>query len=286
MRDNSSVDATVLLPTTGERGGLIKYALKSVLDQVGAQIEVFVVGDGAGESTRSVVWDLMERDRRIRFFDFPKGERRGEIYRHDLLTSEARGRVITYICDRDLWCHDHARSLCDVLEEVDFAQTVSFRVEKDQTLRIGPPLLDPGKKNHRSALLQPGIPARSGIPAFMPLSSIGHTLDAYRDLEEGWATTPPDELTDVYMWRKFLRRPDYNAQLVARPTVLWFLTGVWKTPDNREPGLAHWSARISETDWCSERWKIAFRSSLHSRTNEAFAKLQQKVSLSTPHPNK
>jgi hypothetical protein len=39
---------------------------------------------------------------------------------------------------------------------------------------------------------------------FLPLSSVGHSLAAYRALLFGWRTTPRGIWTDLYMWQQFL----------------------------------------------------------------------------------
>ena len=260
------VDATVLLPTTGERGPLIRHALDSVLTQVGVQIEVFVIGDGAGESTREVVAELAARDSRLRFFDRPKGERRGETYRHELLTRHARGRIVCYLCDRDLWCRDHVATLADALRENDFALVLTLVARPEGRLVAGPPQLDLCTAAHRRALLE------GGWYAALPLSAAGHTLAAYRRLPSGWATTPEHKLTDMYMWRKFLRERKCRPTVVPVPTVLWFPQRLWKQrAADRESAMAGWLRRMSRSDWERERWEVAVRTLMERRSQYFYA---------------
>jgi glycosyltransferase involved in cell wall biosynthesis len=258
---NDSVTTTVLLPTTGEKGPVIQYSLASVLAQSVASIEVFVIGDGAGDSTRQVVHEFMQRDPRVQFFDYPKGQRRGETYRHDLLMNRARGRIVCYLCDRDLWCHDHVASLLATLESAEFATALAIGVKgagirqgrvkvKGQDLRL--PL-------YRNAYVAGQLSA--GM-----LSGIAHTLTMYRRLPRGWETTPEGFATDQYMWRKFLAHPDCRIEYSPRPTVLTFAERCW-TEDvlRRQAALRTWWERLQQADWPRQRdAHFACRSPLRS----------------------
>jgi len=112
------VDATILVPTH-RHVPLLPHALASALDQEGATVELFVVGDGVEDATREVV-GRHANDPRVRFFDFPKGPRNGEAYRHEVL-QEAGGRIVCYLSDDDLLLRDHAAEMCRLLGEADFA---------------------------------------------------------------------------------------------------------------------------------------------------------------------
>jgi hypothetical protein len=79
-------------------------------------IEILIVGDGVDESVRSTVERLQAADSRIRFFDFPKGPRNGEIHRDGVLR-QARGRIVCYQADDDLWLPGHLQDMEAALEE-------------------------------------------------------------------------------------------------------------------------------------------------------------------------
>src|SRR3990170_4712932 len=96
-------DATILIPTF-RHAALVPYSLRSALTQEGAVVEVFVVGDGVEEDTRVALAPFLS-DPRVRFFDFPKGERNGELSRHEAL-HEASGRIVCYLSDDDLLLRD------------------------------------------------------------------------------------------------------------------------------------------------------------------------------------
>ena len=70
--------ATVLVPTH-DHGPTLLYSVRSALAQTVPDIEVFIVGDGVPDVTREVVARLMDEDKRIRFFDNPKGPRHGVV---------------------------------------------------------------------------------------------------------------------------------------------------------------------------------------------------------------
>ena len=69
--------------------------MASVQAQGIEDIEILIIGDGVDDSVRSAVERLQAADARIRFFDFPKGPRNGEIHRDGVLR-QARGRIVCY----------------------------------------------------------------------------------------------------------------------------------------------------------------------------------------------
>jgi hypothetical protein len=227
--------ATVLIPTF-DHGPTIRYALETALAQTMQDFEILVVGDGAPPITREIVRDLVERDGRIRWFDNPKGPRHGEIHRHAAL-AEARGRVVAYLSDDDLWFPDHLETMCGLLETAELATAASVKVAVAGTLGIQAP--DMSSPTHRKELLQ----RRRGIP----LSNGGHTLAAYRRLPYGWRTTPDRFASDRYFWRQFLDGT-FRSNAAAHVTVLHFGAGhrTSMTPDDRAAELAEWSTRIAD----------------------------------------
>src|SRR5205085_4915460 len=93
---------TVLVPTHNH-GYLIDFALRSVLNQTLQDFELLVVGDGMSDEGRERVRGFMAKDPRVRLFDFPKGPRRGEMHRHRVLTEAARGQIVCYLSDDDMF---------------------------------------------------------------------------------------------------------------------------------------------------------------------------------------
>lgn len=202
--------ATVLIPTH-DHGRTLEYALRSALGQTVADVEVFVVGDGVPDVTRQVVAAFTAKDPRVRFWDNPKGPRHGEIHRHKAL-AEARGDIVCYLSDDDLWAPDHVATVLALLGGADFAHALPVCVFDDGAL--GAWAVDLALPYYRDLLL-------SGENR-VPLSFSAHTLKIYRSLPEGWRTTPPGIATDLYMYQQIFALPHCRARSGTRPTVLNF----------------------------------------------------------------
>jgi glycosyltransferase involved in cell wall biosynthesis len=236
------VAATVLIPTSGDRAELVRLSLRCILNQTIQNVEVFIIGDGVEGQSRETLQDFAENDQRVRFFDRPKFISRGEPYRHEAL-QEAKGRIVTYSCDRDLWLPHHLETLDEALKEVDFANTLEFMIKTDGTV-MTPRQLDLTNPRHRGAM-KPRM--RNFNPMVAPgLSCVGHTLESYHRLPEGWTQTPVRHISDCYMWRKFATNSDIKAKTIARPTLLYFsrerFPG-WPL-DKRLAELKPWTERV------------------------------------------
>lgn len=235
--------ATVILPTTGDRGPVLRHSVASVLAQTIGDLELFVIGDGVTPETRDVVAELVAQDQRVRFIDRPKHERRGEPYRHEVLSEQASGSVVAYICDRDLWLPTHLEELTRCLEAADFAHTLRFWIDDEDQYRFTARTDLTGADRDRS-VREPPV----GRPGMVPLSFAGHTLDAYLRLPHGWRVTPEGVPTDRHMWNQFLDEPWVRVAHTATPTVLAFKRG-------NHPGLStagrlavleRWSPRLAD----------------------------------------
>ncbi len=233
------MEATVLIPTTGDRWETLQHALASLREQTVADHEVFVLGDGVEGAAQEALRALEEQDPRLRFFDHPKHERRGEPNRHRAL-AEARGRIVAYLCDRDLMLPWHLEALGDLLREADFAHTLIFRIHPGGELRLQGSL-DLGRRRDRDALAA-GFQLWTGIP----LSFAGHTLAFYRRLPYGWRTSPAGHYTDYYMWQQLAAQPDCRGRSGLRPSILYFPRApreAWSTARKGEE-LADWRRRL------------------------------------------
>ncbi|WP_269932735.1 glycosyltransferase family 2 protein [Aminobacter sp. HY435] len=188
--------ATVLMPTHNH-AHLIGYSIRSIQEQTFSDFELFVVGDGASAETRDVVEDLARNDPRIRYFDFPKGQRHGEAHRHVVL-QQARGEIVAYCGDDDLWLRGHLASLAKLLKRYDFGHMVQINVHgRNEFVVYGGSFAEPDCWQK----------VRDGQKTFFGLTVGGHRMSAYRALPVGWSPAPADVFTDQFMWRKFMRQP-------------------------------------------------------------------------------
>ena len=237
---SGELTATILVPTTGDRGPLLPHSVGSALRQTVEDIEVLVVGDGVDDTTRGIAEDLVAGDDRVRFFDFPKGQRRGEPNRDEVLRRHARGRIVCYLTDRDLYLPTHVEVLAGLLADADLAHTLRVSIEDDGELR---------HRRWPDLRLPEQLARHDEYPWLLPLSFVGHTMAAYERLPEGWAVTPDGWPTDRWMFRKFLAQPWCRVASSPEPTVIYLKRGDhgssgWTTAQRREL-LAAWDERAT-----------------------------------------
>jgi GalNAc5-diNAcBac-PP-undecaprenol beta-1,3-glucosyltransferase len=228
--------ATVLVPTH-DHGLTLLRSVPSALAQTVADLEVFVIGDGVPDVTREVMAELTASDERVRFFDNPKGPRHGEIHRHEAL-KEARGEIVCFLSDDDLWLPGHVEHLQGLLADADFAHARPLWIDAEGRPR--PWLVDLERPFYRELLL--------GGENRIPHACAGHTLELYRRLPAGWRTTPDGMPTDLYMWQQILSVPNCRAVSGSRPTSLHFpspLRTGW-TLDERLTEIDTWARRLAD----------------------------------------
>jgi len=231
--------ATVVIPTHNH-GPTLTYALQSARAQTIEDLEILVIGDGVPEVTREIMANATADDARVRFFDHPKGPHLGEAYRHEAL-QQARGQIVCYLSDDDLWMPDHAEAMEAMLSEADFAHALPLRVEIDG--RLSGFNIDLGLSWFRTEILE----GKNRIP----LSCGAHRLDSYRRLPRGWETTTL--FTDLYLWQCFLSLPQSRVVSGFQPTVLHFpssLRSDW-TMQQRIDELGRWQGHLLDPAWQS-----------------------------------
>ncbi|MCA3573497.1 MAG: glycosyltransferase family 2 protein [Aestuariivirga sp.] len=250
--------ATVIIPTTGDRGPLLRYSVGSIRNQTEQDFEVHIVGDGVSDATRQAISRLQKEDPRIFFHDFPKHERRGEPYRHQVI-QKTRGKNIFYLCDRDLMLPHHIEFISQLLEAFDFVSTTFIDVKRDRSLDI----------NQWVGYFGPGSQVELLKRRVGSLSCIGHSRAMYDRLKFGWRTTPVGMPTDLYMWDQFMVHPACKPFSAARPTILYFQRGAYPGPpvEERAEELAFWSNVISSPQGVDQIFWAAFAGLLLDRIN-------------------
>jgi glycosyltransferase involved in cell wall biosynthesis len=237
---------TIILPTTHDRGLLLPYCVGSVLNQTVTDFELFIIGDGVTEDTRRVIHGLVNQDARVRFFDYPKHLRRGEPYRHEVLTQHAQGKYVAYLLDRDLWLPHHLETLTVCFEKGNFVATNYYIPFRDGSVGLG--------YSHPSQHLV--------------FSTVAHTMNFYQNLPFGWRTTPPEIFTDDYMWDQCMAQTAYVPYFGIVPTVLYFKRGATYPgipTKARVAELSDWAQRIKDREQPSFLYEQALRSVLEER---------------------
>jgi Glycosyl transferase family 2 len=239
---------SVLIPTHGRRAATLPFAVASVQAQGIDDIEILIVGDGVDDSVRATVERLQAADSRIRFFDFPKAPRNGESHRDGVLR-QARGRIVCYQADDDLWLPGHLQDMQTALEDADFAGAMHVNVELDG--RIRGYFFDIERPEFRDLWVSwQAHPYGPWASNGFGLAFGAHRLDAYLRLPEGWTTTPDGLATDQFMWTKFAREPWCRIRALQWPVSLHFPAPDRRnwTDQQRADELARWTQIIARPD--------------------------------------
>lgn len=220
--------ATILVPTH-EHDGTLEISVASALAQTERDLQVLIVGDGPTDEVRDAGERLASLDPRVSFLPFPKGDRHGEANRHEALKG-ATGRVICYLSDDDLWLPDHLETMLTILSGDFLAHTYPTYISTD------------GLSHPMKGSVQDMIEGRNHVP----LSAMGHTMEAYRALPVGWSPAPSDIYTDLHMWKKFLSA-GFRIEASPVPTVVHFPSPhrVGWSQGMRRDEIGRWESLIS-----------------------------------------
>ena len=204
------VKATVIIPTHNH-GQTIKYSLESALKQSFRELEVFIIGDGVSRKTAAFINQLARKDKRVTFFNFPKGPGHGETYRHQVI-KKATGKIICYLSDDDLWFKNHVQLMFNLLNKANLGHTLPTRVNPNGEIITV-------EVNLRNKVYQNYLKNKRN---YFPLSSVGHTTELYLTLPFGWRTAPLNTFSDVHMWRQFFDHPKCKPANLNQTTTLHF----------------------------------------------------------------
>jgi hypothetical protein len=223
------------------------------LEQSVRSLELVIIGDGATPDVRTAVAPLLD-DPRVRFIDSPKSPSRAEPVRHEVL-SQATSRYVCYLGDDDLMLPDHLAATLHRLEKVDFTHPLPVYIDRDGTLQ--PHLTDLAEPRCR---LWHQHPQRNAVS----LSGVGHRMDAYLRLRDGWREAPTGRWSDHYMWQQWFACPEFRYSTGDRLTVLKFEAAVRTdvTASQRRAEILAWLERSRHpdfADWLADRAADAIR---------------------------
>lgn len=235
MQQNKNIVFTILLPVHRDIN-LLPFSVESVLSQTVKAFELFIICDGVPVEISECANNFAKQDSRVRVFNFPKGKRFGEAYRHHALM-QANGQFVAGIGDDDLWFPNHLEEMEKLLCDVDFGNLFQTEIKSDGKFSGVPADLGDAKfinkmLNHKFNFFGP--------------SACGYRLSAYRKLREGWSPAPKDIWVDLYMWRKFLSTKGLKFGSRFAITSLHFSSELRKTisAKDREKELRNWALKI------------------------------------------
>jgi glycosyltransferase involved in cell wall biosynthesis len=200
----------VLLPTHASPATL-PVAIRSVLQQQERDFELLVVGDGASQDTAAIVHSF--DDPRVRWFDLPKAPGSGYANRNRALR-EARGGIVTYAQDDDIWLPDHLSHFGRILQRaprVTWVHSITLWVANDGI--VIPCFVNLKVPRHRHEFLH----VRNSIPS----TAVGHRRECFDRL--GYWRETDERAADWDMWKRIIVADGAGRIACLRlPTVLHF----------------------------------------------------------------
>jgi glycosyltransferase involved in cell wall biosynthesis len=236
----------------------LPLALSSVLNQTITDFTICIIADGAPQELLTVIKKWQKKDKRIKSFIFPKGERNGEQYRHDIVRA-ANTPYVAYMSDDDLWLPTHLEQLLPLLQKGNFVHSLPTYISPQGKLEffIG----DLKSTQYRHWLL-------TEKRNFIPLHCAAHTLKLYTSLPIGWHTTPAGIHTDLYMWQQFLNHPSCKPVSGTVPTTIHLPSSLRRqaTQEERLRELNHWATKLKDPHFPAQYQELIFQSQYQQMT--------------------
>jgi glycosyltransferase involved in cell wall biosynthesis len=230
LNDRVRKSISIVIPTHNRRAHVL-LAIESALRQTREALEVIVVADGCTDRTVEAISAL--DDERIVLLDLPKAPGFGWENRN-LALRRARGEVIAYLSDDDLWLPDHLQRIGELFdaEVADLVQANACVVHPDGALELSG--LDWRVPAYRRRFL-------ANEENRTPSSAVSHVRGA-AETAGGWRTVAIDG--DVDLWRRIVRSGASTAAMME-PTVLFF--GARRgTPEERERQASDYMAKLRD----------------------------------------
>jgi hypothetical protein len=207
------VSFTVILPTHNRHESLLR-ALESVRRQTRPPVEVVVIADGCTDGSVDAV--RRQADDLVAVLDLPKGPGKGWAHRNEPV-ARARGDVVAYLSDDDLWLPDHLQRVGAVWDALapDLVQASSCMVRADGELELF--AVDWSEPRARARLVD-------GFDSRTPMSAVSHRPGLCAEAG-GWSDhppAPPDGLPkgDLDLWRR-IAAMNPHTEIVREPTVVF-----------------------------------------------------------------
>lgn len=202
---------SILLPVH-RSSDLLPFAIESVQAQDLKDFVLYVICDGAPQETAERAHEYARIDSRIKVLMYPKGERHGEAYRHEVL-KKADSTYVCQIADDDIWFPNHLTEMESMLENVDFGHVLQVYIVPPASIGV--------RASNLADETQRRQMCETKFNTFGP-TECGYRMSAYRSLTEGWSPAPHDVWTDLHMWRKFFAMPGLTFETRYTVTSLHF----------------------------------------------------------------
>jgi hypothetical protein len=232
---------SILLPTH-DRADVIGHAIASALYQSDPDFELLVVCDGCTSDTVRAVQAFS--DPRIRLFELPKAPGFGWANRNEVLR-QARGELVAFLGDDDLWFPDHLESFARSFEDerIEWAYSRPLFMADDGV--AVPTAVDLRRPQELEWFLTVGnsVPAACVVHRRSLLERYGYWPAELWQGEQASAI-------DWELWRRMVG-PSNGANLdyVSVPTCFHFRAG-WRNPsDWTIAGLTPWTKQAREGWW-------------------------------------
>ena len=226
------VEFTVAVPTHDRRDTVV-LAVRSCLAQTRPPVQVVVLADGCTDGTADALREL--GDERVEVLELEKGP--GYAYAHrNLALDRARGDVIAYLGDDDMYLPDHFERIGELwdagIADVVIAGACLIH-ERDQLQ----PMTDEWTVPAMQARLLDGVNR-------VPMGAVSLTVDIARRAG-GWDGSLPRE-GDLDLWKRVLRA-GARAATSLTPTVLHFRATTRRQEwDDRVRQNNDWFARMAD----------------------------------------
>lgn len=231
---------TIIIPTFNH-GSTLNFAIRSILAQTISDFELYVIGDGTTDETRTLLKKWQQKDKRIHFIDKPKSARTGEEYRHQLLQSQD-SKYVCYLADDDMWFPDHLELMSKALKTHDFVHSFPLYVTPSGEVKTWYGRLD------QPIFVRKLVHPKNKRYNFIPLGAAGHTMSLYRRLPHGWRSTPPGKATDLHMWQQIMKLPHLRTTRIDVPTLFHLPSSLRVEASNQQrlKELTYWEKQLQQ----------------------------------------